>query len=246
MSEWEGSLLSSAREVTFRHSVHSSSVQSNLPTATQMSDAAEEPKVEEPVAEAAAPAEEEAAAPAEEAAAAPAEEEAAAPAEEPVAEAEKAAAAPAAAAGDVAKGPIDIDPTAVFNVIPFGPFLGPAAYVGMDKNTLLINGLIDVILPFSIGLHLTSCKPMAEENSAAWKKLALINTLVVLALGWLGGLGFLFCVILGILSILISLDGPLLAACATEESLETYKATFAAANAKEGAGSPSVVGLFVV
>lgn len=90
------------------------------------------------------------------------------------------------------------------------------------KNDLMINGLIDIFIPISLGSHLLACKvPTDTPSSAAWKKLALINTLVVIFLFWVG-FGLVFCEIIGICNILISLDDDLMAACADKSAFDSY------------------------
>jgi hypothetical protein len=112
------------------------------------------------------------------------------------------------------------------SIIPLDCLGGFKPWVGMSKNTLLICGIIDGVLPwcgielFGFGLIIASCAASGEAK-AAWTKAAVLNTLFLIFFFWIVvpiyvGIGF------GILMICLALDTPLVEACGSSASLAKY------------------------
>ena len=59
-------------------------------------------------------------------------------------------------------GPINVDPKNVFGLIPVPALWGGCeAFVGMEKNSMIISGIIDWLFPLTIGFHV-KCRVKVE------------------------------------------------------------------------------------
>jgi hypothetical protein len=106
----------------------------------------------------------------------------------------------------------------------------------MEKNALIISGLIDWVVPLTIGFHIIACKSPGDTDSGkAWRKLALINTIAGLLLMIVAGLGYILVAINALFLVLIALDDELMAACADQAALDAYSGSWT-----DGKGTPVV------
>jgi len=136
-------------------------------------------------------------------------------------------------------GPINVDPKNVFGLIPVPALWGGCeAFVGMEKNSMIISGIIDWIFPLTIGFHVIACKSPGDTDSGkAWRKLALLNTIIGV-IGLLVGVGYILIAINALFLVLIALDENLMAACADQAALDAYAGSWT--DGKDATGSPAV------
>ena len=109
--------------------------------------------------------------------------------------------------------------------------LGLQAYPGMTAMSLVSCGSIDLLIflgieLFGLGAIITACRcPSNHAAKKGWVNLAVIQSLCLVFLLWLGVPIFLQCFV-GILQILIGLDTYLMAACVDAATLEAYAANW--------------------
>ena len=132
-------------------------------------------------------------------------------------------------------GPVNINPKDVFSLIPVPALWGGCeAFVGLEKTSLIISAVIDWFIPLTIGFHIQACKSPADTDSGkAWRKLALINSVVGI-LGMIIGIGYFLIVINAVLLVLIALDENLIAACADQAALDAYSGSWTDGKAADG------------